>query len=108
MSQRRIPKKVRKEITAYVKALRQDRLPIQRVVLFGSYAQGMQRKDSDIDLCIVSPKFTNPWKATQYLWSKRLHDDGITIEPVGFSARDFDTPSPLLEEIERTGVFIRS
>ena len=32
-------------------------IPIERMILFGSYAEGRQHKDSDIDLIIVSPKF---------------------------------------------------
>ena len=33
------------------------RLPIDRMILFGSYAKGKPHKDSDVDLIIVSPKF---------------------------------------------------
>lgn len=36
-----------------LRALGQAR-PVQRVVLFGPYARGEQRPDSDVDLCIVA------------------------------------------------------
>ncbi|OGQ44561.1 MAG: hypothetical protein A3H42_06190 [Deltaproteobacteria bacterium RIFCSPLOWO2_02_FULL_46_8] len=85
-------------------ALHKDRLPIQKVYLFGSYARGNPHRWSDIDLCVVSPRFTDPWKATQYLWSKRTTDRGRTIEPVGFSPKDFQHESPLTREIKKTGI----
>ena len=95
-----------KTIEEYIQTLRQDALPVEQIVLFGSYAKGTQHKWSDIDLCIISPKFRNSWKATQYLWSKRLHDNGLTIEPVGFTKQDFQQPSSLIEEIKKTGIKI--
>jgi len=32
-------------------------LPDAKVYLFGSFANGTQREDSDIDLCVVVPEF---------------------------------------------------
>lgn len=101
---KKIPKSVIKEITDYINLLQKDNLPIERVVLFGSYAKGTQHTWSDIDLCIISPKFRNSWKATQYLWSKRTNDTGLTIEPVGFSPLDYKNESSLIAEIKRTGI----
>ncbi|MFA6475602.1 MAG: nucleotidyltransferase domain-containing protein [Patescibacteria group bacterium] len=101
---KKIPKAVRDNIASYIISLEKDNLPIEKVVLFGSYAKGTQHQWSDIDLCIVSPKFRNAWQATQYLWSKRINDIGLTIEPVGFSPVDYKSESPLLAEIKRTGI----
>lgn len=43
MVKKAIPKKVAEEIERYVKVLKEDNLPISRVVLFGSYAKGTQK-----------------------------------------------------------------
>ena len=32
--------------------------PLEKVVLFGSFAKGMQNEDSDIDVALVSPSFS--------------------------------------------------
>lgn len=104
---KKIPKTVIQAINTYVNLLHEDDLPIDKVILFGSYAKGKAHQWSDIDLCIVSPKFTNAWRATQYLWGKRINDVGLTIEPVGFSSIDYRDTSPLLSEIKRTGITIQ-
>ncbi|MEA2097820.1 MAG: nucleotidyltransferase domain-containing protein [Patescibacteria group bacterium] len=108
MVRKRIPKKVKKEIERYIDILKEDRLPIKKVVLFGSFARGSQRKWSDIDLCVVSPKFKNSFEASQYLWKKRkIFDLNYTIEPVGFNLNNFnDKYDSLANEIRKTGVEI--
>lgn len=83
--------------------MRQDNLPIQRVFLFGSWAQGRAKPDSDIDLCVVSKNFNkiDPW---QYLWSKRIELDDYVIQPIGFTAKNFKDKDPLVYEIKKTGI----
>ncbi len=106
MSSRKIPKRIEKSIQSYVRVLKEDDLPITQVSLFGSYAKGKARASSDIDLCVISPKFKDPWAALQYLWSKRISDEGTTIEPIGFSPQDFAEESPLINEVKRYGIKI--
>jgi len=102
-----IPKKIEREIFEYVANLKKDRLPIKKVILFGSYAKGAQHKWSDIDICVVSPKFKNTFSAMQYLWLKRINDQGHAIEPVGFSPKDYKEGSSLINEIKQTGIEIK-
>ena len=104
MVKRKISKKLKEKINEYVKILKKDKLPIKKVVLFGSYAKGKQNKWSDVDLCIVSPKFKDPFEAMQYLSLKTSFDMKYAIEPVGFSVKDFKQGSILINEIKRTGV----
>ena len=107
MAKKAIPQKVKKEIKCYLDTLKADKLFIQSVFLFGSQARGTQRKGSDIDLCIISPKFENASDALQYLWSKRkIYDVNYTIEPIGFSPREFRENSSLISEIKKTGIEI--
>lgn len=104
MAKKRIPQHVTQEIQQYVASLRKDHIPIQEVYLFGSYAKGHQHQNSDIDLCIVSSKFSDPFEALQYLWKKRAAHRGFRVEPVGFSPKDFRSNSPLIHEIKSTGI----
>jgi len=48
---------IRKIIFQYLLLLTQDNLRISKVLLYGSYAKNRATKDSDIDLCIISPDF---------------------------------------------------
>ncbi|MFH1661557.1 MAG: nucleotidyltransferase domain-containing protein [Candidatus Falkowbacteria bacterium] len=107
MPKKTIPKKVNEQIKKYVQILKDDKLPIKKVFLYGSYAKNKQRKWSDIDLCIISPKFKDSWNATGYLWDKRkIFDINYTIEPIGFNVKDFKEGSSLIDEIKTTGVEI--
>jgi len=47
-----------KVIKQIIKAL-SKKIPIDKIILFGSYAHGRPRKRSDIDLAIVSKEFRN-------------------------------------------------
>ncbi|MBI2459835.1 MAG: nucleotidyltransferase domain-containing protein [Parcubacteria group bacterium] len=107
MAKRTIPLKVKRNIKNYLNILNKDKLPIQKVILFGSYAKGAQNKWSDIDLCVISPKFKNAWDALQYLWEKRTDHKTPVIEPIGFSPKDFADEDSLIHEIKRTGLEIK-
>ncbi|MBI4722574.1 MAG: nucleotidyltransferase domain-containing protein [Candidatus Stahlbacteria bacterium] len=39
--------------------LQQRKVSIYKIIIFGSYAKGSQRKDSDIDIIVVSNDFRN-------------------------------------------------
>lgn len=109
MVKKKISKKLSEKIYEYLEILKADKLPIAKVILFGSYAKGTQHKWSDVDLCIISSKFNNPFKAMQYLLLKRNFDMKYTIEPVGFTPKDFKEKhsSSLINEIKRTGIEIK-
>jgi predicted nucleotidyltransferase len=103
MVKKTVPKKVEKNIKAYIDILKADKLPISRVILFGSRAKGRQHKCSDIDLCVISPEFKDPFKAMHYLLLKSYNIDAI-IEPHPYHPRDFVNEDPLVWEIKQTGI----
>ncbi len=100
--------KTKKFIKEYISLLREDSLPIERIYFYGSRVNGNYKKGSDIDVCIVSPKFKSRWDAFDYLWSKRRKIDVLRgIEPVGYPLKDFIDEDPLVYEIKKTGVEIK-
>jgi predicted nucleotidyltransferase len=109
MVRKTIPNQVKQEIKQYIQILKQDKLPITKAILYGSYAKHKQNEWSDIDLCIISPKFKNSFDALNYLWMKRkIFDIHYTIEPIGFSPKDFtDKYDSLINEIKTTGIEIK-
>ena len=72
MAKKRIPKKIIKTVENYTQRLSgEEKLPIEKVIIYGSYAKGKAHKWSDVDVCIISSKFKNPIDAMRFLWHKR-------------------------------------
>ena len=110
MVKKRIPKKIKRVVRNYVERLiREEKLPVKKVILYGSRAKGTQGKNSDIDICIISPKFKDVLKAIEFLLIQRKKEEVMAgLEPVGFSEKDFKEGSSLIEEIKRTGVVVKT
>ena len=106
MAKKRIPKKIIKVVRNYTKRLlEQEKLPIKRVIVFGSQTKGRTHKWSDIDVCIVSPKFKSMLEAIEFLLTKRNRKEVLAgLAPIGFTEKDFKESSSLIEEIKKTGV----
>jgi predicted nucleotidyltransferase len=51
------------------------------IILFGSYAKGNPREDSDIDVAVIFNGFSGDWlKASARLW-RFTHDISFDLEP---------------------------
>ncbi|MBI5413172.1 nucleotidyltransferase domain-containing protein [Candidatus Peregrinibacteria bacterium] len=95
----------RKIVKSFVLKMKQDGFPFERVYLFGSYAKGLNKKWSDIDVCVVSNKFAGKnWDSYERrLWRLRREIDS-RIEPIGMTNEEFSGLSPLSEEVRKTGI----
>lgn len=91
----KIPNRVRQQIRAYIEKATRE-WPISTVFLFGSYAKGKYKKDSDIDLAIISRKF-KPEPSFQTL--ERLQElkwgCAPDIEPLAFNEKAFRIVGPI-------------
>ena len=94
------------KIKAYQLLIKQSTFPmkIEKVYLFGSYAKGNFRQDSDIDVALVVDKWQGDyfdvippiWKLTEQI--------DYRIEPhVIVREEDY---SGFLDEIQRTGILV--
>lgn len=92
-------------IKEYILLLKKKGVDVSEVILFGSYAKGIAKQDSDIDLAIVSSQFgKDNWKEMIFLRKLALEIDSH-IEPIPFSPKDIeDRYSTLSEEIRKYGV----
>jgi len=92
-------------VKKFVDALKREGITIDRVILYGSYARGAVRPDSDIDVAVISKDF-----------GKDRVEEGMTLfriagkvdprlEPVGLSTKMYedDTWIPLVHEIREKG-----
>lgn len=85
----------------------EERLPIEKVIIFGSQVKGKPHHFSDIDVCIISSRFKDCLKALQFLWEKRKDEEvKAGLEPIGFSKEDFKKGNSLIQEIKRNGIEI--
>lgn len=105
MAKKTIKKEIKKITSAYRTKLEDAGIPVERMILFGSYARGTERLDSDIDICIVSPvlgkdEMKELGKLSFLKW--RL-DNRIEAHPV--SSKDYKKiATPFISEIKKYGV----
>lgn len=96
-----------KVINKYVNLLKQEGVDVSKVILFGSYAKGTAKPESDIDIAIISSQFgKNNLKEMMFLRRIALKIDSH-IEPLPFSPEDIDDRySTLAQEIIKYGITI--
>jgi hypothetical protein len=97
--------KTEREVKAIIKRyedeLRKLGIRPQKIILYGSYARGIPREDSDIDLIVISEDFKN------MNLRERLEALGLAagrvfepIEAIGYTEEEVkDTKGTFLEEI---------
>ena len=83
----------------------QERMPVEEVYVFGSYANGTPTDDSDIDVAVVSPAFSSDYWTHAKVLGRARHPDALLVESSGFSVTHRQSPprGSLLREVLRTG-----
>jgi len=76
-------------ITRYAELLRQS-LRIDAIYLFGSYATGKANRDSDIDLLVVSPDFSDDLIENQLQLMRTRRQVDYRIEPHHVLSNELD------------------
>jgi uncharacterized protein len=94
-------------VNEYVNLLKQKGVDVSKVILFGSYAKGTAKPESDIDVAIISSQFgKNNLKEMMFLRRIALKIDSH-LEPLPFSPKDMnDRYSTLAQEIIKYGITI--
>ncbi len=92
-------------VTKYADVVK-DHFPVRKVILFGSYARGDQRKYSDIDVAVVVERLEKDILTSSALLQRLIRDIDLSIEPL-LLIEGYD-PSGFLEHIEATGIVVYS
>ncbi len=94
-------------LVKYGKALSDAHIPVDKMILFGSYAKKTPHQGSDIDVCVVSSIFgQNPFDEMVMLAKIASKIDSL-IEPHPYSPTELMDPwDPLAYEIRTHGVSI--
>ncbi len=99
-----------RNLRLYLRLLIEQGIPVERGVLFGSYASGESTEESDVDLLVISPLFdrrkTGPLLDT--LWRLRRKIDS-RIEPLAIGQREFEEEwgSPIIDSARHQGIEIK-
>ena len=83
-----------------------DVFPVEKVILFGSYAKGMADEQSDIDVCFFLNSFGDKRRIDilkELLGLMRKYR-GVYFEPTVFPTSEIQNDNPFVKEILRTGV----
>src|ERR1700753_472834 len=89
----------------FVDACRKEGVPVFSAWLFGSFAKGEQRKDSDIDLALISDAFTINFIDNNHK-TALVNYQFPDIEVHHFNTQVFTKDDPFINEIKKTGIRI--
>ena len=99
------------QIFENIRTLKQQLLPNERVILFGSQARGDARPDSDWDLLVLLNKeksnFIEDNDNYGYPFTELGWDYGVAINPIVYAKKEWESyPSVLKYNVEREGIEI--
>jgi len=82
----------------------------RRIILFGSYAAGTQKKDSDLDICVITDDKRRKVDILRELNRTVGYESTIPLDIVVYSTREFydraDSSTSLESRILKTGIDI--
>lgn len=92
-------------VQRFAEVLQQEGIPVEQLILFGSFAKGQPRSWSDVDVCVVSRSFgKHPLLESMNLAALASRVDSM-IEPHPYHPDDLKNQyDPLAREIVANGV----
>lgn len=95
-------KKLMIHLKRFLDALKSKGYSFEKIILFGSYANGQPHEYSDIDLAIWSPQFSDdPYESREKIRSLLQSFSPIQLHP--YASGETASTDPFIGEIERTG-----
>ncbi len=94
-------------IEQFRKALASLGVQVSMVVLYGSYARGNWREDSDIDLVVVSPDFEGRsyWERIELL-GEAVYEVWEPIEAVAMTPQEWEKGDSMIAQFAREGELV--
>ncbi len=93
-------------VKKYIAELEKHHIPIQDAILYGSYANGQVREESDIDVALISQAFTGDrFEDRRRIVPLRRKIDS-RIEPMPFTPAGFSKGGNLIDAIKKNGIRI--
>lgn len=102
----KIPAEIKTILNNFIINLEKDNVQFDKMYLFGSYAKNQANKNSDIDLAIVSSKFSgNPILDNELIFNAKINAS-YELETHTFKSDEFDDSDPFVKEIIKTGILL--
>ena len=93
-------------VKKYVQELKSHNILVTEAILFGSFAKGHVKEESDIDVALISDAFSGDrFEDRRKIVPFRRKIDS-RIEPMPFRPEHFAEGGNLVDEIKRTGIKI--
>ena len=91
-------------ISAFRNAVESRGIKAEKIILFGSYATGQYRQDSDIDIVVISRDFKNKsyWERIDIL-SGAIYDVFEPIEATAFTPQEWQSRESILADFAKNG-----
>jgi uncharacterized protein len=98
-----------KILNKFRKALETAGIYAEKLILFGSYASGNEREDSDIDVVVVSKGFKNKnyWERIDIL-TEAVYRLFAPIEATAMTPEEWENKESLIADYAQKGIFITS
>ena len=98
---------VLKTIRQFKNALESINIRVEQLILFGSHAVGTAREDSDIDVVVISPSFSNMgyWERIDIL-TEAIYKVFAPIEASAFTPEEWKTEKSLIEDYAKNGILV--
>ncbi len=90
-------------IKEYILRLKENNIPVEKVLLFGSIMKGTSREDSDIDIAVISSSFKGDRYSDRRLIVPLRRGIDSRIDPIPFTPEDYAQGGILIDEIKSTG-----
>jgi predicted nucleotidyltransferase len=91
-------------ISNFRKALESEGIKTDKLILFGSYAAGRHKEDSDIDIVVISQDFNdkNYWERIDIL-SSAIYEIFEPIEATAFTPEEWERGESLIVDYAKNG-----
>lgn len=107
MAKKNLIPAINKIINRYRQTMMAQGIPVQKLILFGSYAKNNATTASDIDLCIVSPIFGKSRFDERVRLSQIATQVSDLLEPHPYNLTDLNNQwDPLAVEIKKYGIVV--
>lgn len=84
------------------------KIPIDKAILFGSYAKGNYTENSDVDLAIFSSYFNDKDRLDNFrLLFLEAMNFSVDLQPQPFTEDDMLFPEGIVKEIFKTGIELK-
>jgi predicted nucleotidyltransferase len=101
---KKLPNYINNLLIDYKDKLIQNNIPLKKLIIFGSWAKGKQKEDSDIDVAVISDKFAKDEIEEMMIVNKLANQISPNIEAVSIREPLLkDKYNPLIVEISNQG-----